>query len=80
MLVFRDWGFRLEEIAIPVHVWHATADTMVAYKVGEHIAKTIPNAILNTIRGEDHFFPIAHIDEIMEMAISELRKKPNKGE
>jgi len=67
-----DWGCKLEDISIPVHVWQGTADTMVPYPLGEHLAKTIPKAILHKLPDEGHFFPVTHMDEIMEVARSAM--------
>jgi pimeloyl-ACP methyl ester carboxylesterase len=52
-----------------------TADTLVPYPFGEHLSKTIPNAIFHKLPDEGHFFPVTHMDEIMEVATSAMTIK-----
>jgi pimeloyl-ACP methyl ester carboxylesterase len=40
----RDWGFRLQDIKTPVHVWHGEKDRVVPPRVGRYVAATIPDA------------------------------------
>ena len=43
-LFARDWGFRLEEIAVPVDVWHGDADKNVPFAHGRAMAERIPRS------------------------------------
>ena len=43
--------------------------------LGEHLSKTIPNAIFHKLPDEGHFFPVTHMDEIMEVATSAMTIK-----
>ena len=40
----RPWGFRLEDIAVPVVVWHAENDDDVPVGVGRAVAARLPDA------------------------------------
>jgi pimeloyl-ACP methyl ester carboxylesterase len=50
----RPWGFPLEEIRVPVHVWHGESDTLVPLANGQYLAKTIPNCQAHFVPGEGH--------------------------
>lgn len=50
----RPWGFRIEEIAVPVLVVHGEADRMVPVAHGAWLADRIPVAELRTVPGAGH--------------------------
>ena len=50
----RPWGFALEEIRVPVHVWHGESDTLVRLANGQYLAKAIPNCQAHFVPGEGH--------------------------
>jgi pimeloyl-ACP methyl ester carboxylesterase len=50
----RAWGFRLEEIQVPVQIWHGDHDEIVPLHHGTYAAKTIPNATLTVLQGMGH--------------------------
>jgi pimeloyl-ACP methyl ester carboxylesterase len=60
-----DWGFRLEEITVPVHVWHGDADRNVPFSHGRYQAATIPGAVLHECPGEGHLLVVDHLAEIL---------------
>jgi pimeloyl-ACP methyl ester carboxylesterase len=64
-LFARDWGFRLEDIAVPVHVWHGDADRNVPYAHGQQQAERIPNAVFHACPGEGHLLVVDHLSEIL---------------
>jgi pimeloyl-ACP methyl ester carboxylesterase len=43
-LYTRPWGFRLEEIRAPVHLWHGEQDVNAPISMGRYLATSIPNA------------------------------------
>ena len=66
-LYHRDWGFPLGDVAVPVHVWHGRQDRQAAVAWGQHLAETIPGAILTIVDDGGHFSTlIDHADEILE--------------
>jgi pimeloyl-ACP methyl ester carboxylesterase len=67
-----DWGFRLNEIATKVHVFHGTEDRLVPPSFAEHLAKNIPNCKLHLLEKQGHLFPVNHQDLIFETAKMEL--------
>jgi len=65
-LYSRPWGFAPEEIALPVHLWHGTADATVPFSHGRHLAAALPNCRSVYVEGEGHFtLPIGHMEEIL---------------
>jgi pimeloyl-ACP methyl ester carboxylesterase len=65
-LFVRDWGFRLEDIDVPVHVWHGDADRNVPFAQGEFVARVIPGADLHPCPGEGHLLVVDHLSEILQ--------------
>jgi pimeloyl-ACP methyl ester carboxylesterase len=61
----RDWGFRLQDIEIPVHVWHGDADKNVPFAQGEFMARRIPGAAFHPCPGEGHLLVVDHLGEIL---------------
>ena len=50
----RDWGFRLDEIKVPVRWWHGDADHIIPFAHGEHMVGLLPDAELHVLPGESH--------------------------
>jgi pimeloyl-ACP methyl ester carboxylesterase len=69
-LFVREWGFRLQDIAVPVHVWHGDADKNVPYAQGEFVARRIPGAEFHPCPGEGHLLVIDHLSEILQTVAS----------
>jgi pimeloyl-ACP methyl ester carboxylesterase len=66
-LYHRDWGFPLDAVAAPVHVWHGRQDRQAAVAWAQHLAGTIPGATLSIVDDGGHFSTlIDHADEILE--------------
>jgi pimeloyl-ACP methyl ester carboxylesterase len=64
-LFTRPWGFRLEDIAGPVHVFFGELDVNVPAAHGRMQADRIPNAKVHYFRNEAHLLFVAHADEIL---------------
>lgn len=65
VLFARYWGFRLDEITVPVHWWHGDADHIVPYSHGEHAVSLLPDATLYTLPGESHLAGLGRAEEIL---------------
>jgi pimeloyl-ACP methyl ester carboxylesterase len=62
----RPWGFRLEDVDVPVRLWHGKQDRAFSFRVAEETAKRLPNCVVRIIDGEGHFsLPIRHMREIV---------------
>jgi pimeloyl-ACP methyl ester carboxylesterase len=64
-LFARDWGFRLEDIAVPVHIWQGDVDRNVPPSHGRLQADRIPGAVLHECPGEGHLLFVDHFPEIL---------------
>jgi pimeloyl-ACP methyl ester carboxylesterase len=70
-LLVRPWGFRLEEIRVPVHIWHGTEDVDTPVAMGRVVAARIPNSHLTICPGEGHMLLFPHWEEILTQLSSE---------
>ena len=74
MLNYKPWGFSLNEITIPVHLFHGTEDKLVPFSFGEFKAKHIPNATFTPLPGRGHFYMLLDPAELFEKYLPELRQ------
>jgi pimeloyl-ACP methyl ester carboxylesterase len=65
-LELRPWGFRLRDIAVPVHIWHGDLDRNVVVENGIYQANEIPHATLHRIPDEGHWLVYDHFGEILD--------------
>ena len=64
-LFSRWWGFRLEDIKVPVHFWQGDADRNVPPRHARSMATEVPGAVLHEIAGAGHFMVVDHIIDIL---------------
>lgn len=63
----RPWGFPLDQIRVPVVLWHGEADRDAPIAMGRQTAAAIPGCQARFIPGEGHFSLAAHyLGEILE--------------
>jgi pimeloyl-ACP methyl ester carboxylesterase len=65
----RDWGFRLDEVKIPVRWWHGDRDHIVPFAHGEHVVALLPDAELYTLPGESHLAGLGFAEEILRTMV-----------
>ncbi|SOJ54242.1 Proline iminopeptidase [Mycobacterium simulans] len=74
----RDWGFRLDEVKVPVRWWHGDHDHIIPFSHGEHVVSRLPDAELYHLPGESHLAGLGRGEEIlatlMKIWDSDLRK------
>jgi pimeloyl-ACP methyl ester carboxylesterase len=62
----QPWGFRLEDVRVPVQLWHGVKDRAFAVRLAEEIATRLPNARLRLVDDAGHYsLPIRHMHEIL---------------
>ena len=61
----RDWGFRLDEVKVPVRWWHGDCDHIVPFAHGEHVVAMLPDAELYPLPGESHLGGLGEAEAIM---------------
>ena len=64
-LELRPWGFRLGDIAVPVHVWHGDLDRNVVIESGMYVANEVPHAVLHRLPGQGHWLVHSHFEDII---------------
>jgi len=67
----QPWGFPVEDVRVPVRLWHGKQDRAFAVCLAEEIANRLPNCKARFIENEGHYsLPIRHIREILQDLIS----------
>ncbi len=61
----RDWGFRPEDLRVPVTAWHGVEDRVCPLGQAERLAARIPGAAVHRVEGAGHLVPIEHWAEIL---------------
>jgi pimeloyl-ACP methyl ester carboxylesterase len=59
------WGFRADEITVPVHLYQGSADELVPPKWADQLASSIPGATLTTYDGEGHMIAVTHRADVV---------------
>jgi len=72
----RPWGFRLEEVRVPVHLWHGEDDVNAPISMGRYLATTIPGCRATFYAGEAHLHFVDRLAEIL----AALSAGPETGE
>ena len=67
----QPWGFAMEDVRVPVRLWHGMEDRAFAVRLAQDIANCLPNCRARFIGNEGHYsLPVRHIREILEDLIS----------
>jgi pimeloyl-ACP methyl ester carboxylesterase len=70
IIVFaRDWGFRLDEVKVPIRWWHGDRDHIVPFAHGQHVVARLPDAELYHLPGESHLAGMGRAEEILSTMI-----------
>lgn len=62
----QSWGVDPAAAAVPVTVWHGSADTMVPLRHSQELAARMPGAVLTVWEGEGHLATVTHIAEVLD--------------
>jgi pimeloyl-ACP methyl ester carboxylesterase len=65
----RDWGFRLDEVKVPVRWWHGDHDHIVPFEHGQHVVARLPDVELYHLPGESHLAGLGRAEEILDTMI-----------
>ena len=67
----QPWGFSLEDIRVPVRLWHGMQDRAFSVHLAEEVAERLPNCEARFIDNAGHYsLPIRHMREILQDLIS----------
>jgi pimeloyl-ACP methyl ester carboxylesterase len=65
------WNFSLEEVAVPVHIWHGEDDLVVPLHDSQHLACRLPQAALHVIPDTGHVSILRHFGPMLDTLFSE---------
>jgi len=66
----RPWGFDLDELERPVHVWFGTADRIVPVTQSRYLVSLLKNPVIHEIDDEGHLLVFTHLEEILSSIAS----------
>ena len=67
----RPWGFAIEDVRVPVRLWHGKQDRAFSLQLAQQIANRLPNCKTRFVNDAGHYsLPIRHMGEILEDLIS----------
>lgn len=65
------WGFALEDVDVPVRLWHGKKDRTFSFQIAEEVEKRLPNCTARYIDNAGHYsLPIRNMREILQDLIS----------
>jgi pimeloyl-ACP methyl ester carboxylesterase len=65
------WGFSIEDVRVPVRLWHGKQDRAFSVHLAEEVAKRLPNCKARFVDDAGHYsLPIRHMREVLEDLIS----------
>jgi pimeloyl-ACP methyl ester carboxylesterase len=63
-VLVKDWGFKLNQVKVPVDFWQGNKDNNVPYKWAELMSNQIQKSTLNIYPDEGHLVIFKHAEEI----------------
>ena len=67
----QPWGFSLEDVHVPVRLWHGTQDRAFSVHLAEEVVKRLPNCKARLIDNAGHYsLPIRYMRDILSDLIS----------
>ena len=79
VLFGRHWGFELDDIRVPVRMWHGDADNLVPLDHAEWMCDVIPDCELVVDPGEAHLGGLDRIDDVLDTIAGLWEDRPGAG-
>ena len=78
VLIYRGWGFAPDQIKVPVHFFHGSADRIVPFAFSQYLARVVPGATLTAFEGQGHLCLIDRAGEVVRFLVASpsLQKQP----
>lgn len=73
LMMARDWGFEVEDITVPITIWHGEEDRHVPLGMARELQKKLPDAELKVIPGAGHFLIFKYWTDIITDLSSRLQ-------
>jgi pimeloyl-ACP methyl ester carboxylesterase len=65
------WGFRVEEVRVPVRLWHGKQDRAFSVRLAQEIANRLPNCEARFVESAGHYsLPIRYMRQILQDLVS----------
>jgi pimeloyl-ACP methyl ester carboxylesterase len=71
IMLVRPWGFHLEEIRVPVYIWHGEIDVNDPLQCGQYLRDKIPDARATFFPIEGHFLILKRWGDILAQLVDE---------
>lgn len=75
----RPWGFALEDIRMPVDIWHGEADTLVPVEHGRILEQAIPGSRAEFCSGEGHLSMVANFFVAAVKRATDFNQSASRG-
>jgi pimeloyl-ACP methyl ester carboxylesterase len=73
----QPWGFAIEDVCVPVRLWHGKQDRAFSVHLAEEVAKRLPNCKARFVDDAGHYsLPIRHTREILKDLICNANPCP----
>ena len=73
----QPWGFAIEDVRVPVRLWHGKEDRAFSVRLAEQVAKRLPNCEARFVDDAGHYsLPIRHMREILQDLICDADTSP----
>ena len=79
VLFGRHWGFEIEDLQVPVRMWHGDADNLVPLAHAEWMADLIPDCELTMDPGEAHLGGLDRIEDVRDTISDLWADRPGAG-
>jgi pimeloyl-ACP methyl ester carboxylesterase len=67
----QPWGFAIEDVRVPVRLWHGKQDRAFSVHLAEEVANRLPNCHARFVDDAGHYsLPIRHMRDILKDLIS----------
>ena len=67
----QPWGFAIEDVRVPVRLWHGKEDRAFAVRLAQDVGSRLPNCRTRFVENEGHYsLPIRHMHEILQDLIT----------
>ena len=53
-IAYRAWGFEIDRVGVPTHIWLGDQDIFVSNAMGRYMARTIPGVDFHWMEGAGH--------------------------
>ncbi len=66
LLLYRDWGFAVEDVSAPVEIFHGTEDQFAPAAFGRYLDKKLPNSTLHLFPGKGHLYFMMQFERVFK--------------